>query len=341
MASPITEGTKASSALSSKDINILGEQIHIKISKDFSFAKYTIIYTINNSFRSNKIPLLFLALDYKADFKVWLNNEPVEIKSIPNDYVNIDRSKFRGFSENFKANEGEAERVYVSFENNKVDIYSIEDLKFFETNLATGIHQIKVEYIANVWEDKSDWVKSLSFRYSLSPAKYWKSFNSLSIKIQQEENQEISTNLGTEKEIINQFKYWHFKTLPANFIVIKYKPKQTAFLNILINISPNGFMWLFGVIATLIHLLVLIKNRTSNNKKNKLIVVIGSLIVPFLTMLVYNSSFSFIDNMIGVNASRFHGYYILIFGLYPFVMPIYWLIMHLINRFLIRNELAI
>lgn len=333
MASPYIEGSKTSSALSSKQIDVLREQIFIKIDKEFKTAKYTIIYTIDNKIETNRIPLLFLALDYKDEFKVWLNNLPVKTENITDDYREDTSIKFQEFNNNFIDTDG-VKQVKVFFEKDKYDTYSLTDLKYFEAPLKKGIHQIKVEYTAEVWEDRSDWVKKLSFRYSLSPAKHWRSFKSLSIRVEQEGNQVFSANIGRGKKAANQYTYWVFDQLPSEVLIFTHQAKVSKLASQMIMIGPDGFMWITFCLLTIFHLIALYVYRNSTKNKRTVILIAGSLLIPFITFLIYNLSFGFIDEMIGPYASKHHGYYILIFGLYPIVMPIYWLAMFLINKYI-------
>ncbi len=337
MASPVTEKTKVASALSSKDIDILSEDIQININRLFTEAKFTVTYHINNNTANAEIPLLFLALDYKADFKVWLDGVPVEIKNIPDEYRKLSESKFKNFSHNFNGAEGETEQVSIQFEKNYSNTYELQDLKYFEAILSKGAHQIKVEYIAEAWEDQSEWVKALTFKYSLSPVKHWKSFKNLRVSITQDSSQAYTTNLGKTKNGNNKLAQWTFKTLPADYIEISYQAQVGKFADTLLAIEPSGLMYAFGTLFLMIHLFILYKNQKASPSKSNRIVLFGSAIVPFLAMLIYSFSFSFIDYIIGADASRFHGYYILIFGLYPFVALGYWLAIYLINRFGIRK----
>jgi len=198
MSSPIQEGTLSSSAFSSKDINILSEKINIKIDKQFKTVKFIIEYTIQSDIIGRQIPLLFYAQDYKDSFFVWVDNQRVAIQNIPYKYTHFHNSPFSGFSgvKHGNVNNNESDEVSIHWNKNSSYVYKINDLKYFETDILKGTHKVRVEYTANVWTDISGWIKKYSFRYSLTPAKFWKSFGTLTINIQQEgEVRELSTNL--------------------------------------------------------------------------------------------------------------------------------------------------
>ncbi len=60
--------------------------------------------------------------------------------------------------------------------------------------------------------------------------------------------------------------------------------------------------------------------------------IAGSLIIPAIILFYYVYSFEIIDNAIGVNASRYHGYNFLVVFIYPVLMPVYIIIMWLVDR---------
>lgn len=63
MASPISDGTTVSTAYSSKDIDILSENINIKIDKGFHQADYDVTYEVYSAEKGYRIPLVFEVFD--------------------------------------------------------------------------------------------------------------------------------------------------------------------------------------------------------------------------------------------------------------------------------------
>ena len=256
MASPIWEGTHVSSAFSSEDVDILSEKIHIKIDEDFKTASYTVEYFVSCETAGNQIPLLFLAKDYKGSFKVWVDNLEVKILKIPATYSHIGASPFNKFSNSFvqSSNKNETESVSIFWHPNFGSNYNFNDFKYFETALTKGEHKIRVEYIADVWTNISDWVKVYSFRYSLSPAKYWKSFGSLEITLQNCFQKFLTTNLGEKSNgKIDGVATWKFTNLPADFFEITYIPEISNLSKKLIKIGPERLAILFGAFLFIIH----------------------------------------------------------------------------------------
>ena len=80
MASPVYPGSYPMSVVSSKDMDILNEDIHIRIDKYFKRAFYQVEYTVQSDQEGFQIPLLFYAKDYFGKFKVWVDGKEVELK---------------------------------------------------------------------------------------------------------------------------------------------------------------------------------------------------------------------------------------------------------------------
>lgn len=340
MASPYQQGTTASSAFSSKNIDILSENILIKIDRNFKTAHYFIEYTIKNEKDGIQIPLLFYAKDYHNNFKVWLDDKEMSILNTPENYVEQENSQFDNFSYLFC--EEKKDNPYTKFYLDE-DIgfkVNINDLKYFEALLTKGEHKIRVEYIGTTWIDKWDWIKEYSFRYSLSPAKYWKSFGKLNVTIIQELEKDIAVNLGIPTNgKIGRISKWTFNKLPKEDIEIRYIPKINHISQKLISIGPFKLMLIFGLIVLIIHLLLIVwYRRTFKTAKYSWVVLIGSIIFPYIVLYSYMDFFDIIDNLIGKHASRFHGYTFFIMLTYPFVAPLYWLIIKEVDKLFISKS---
>lgn len=345
MSSPIWEGTKSSSAISSKDINILSERIFIKIDSNFQTAKFTVEYKIQSDIPGKQIPLLFYAQDFKDSFFVWLDNKRIGIQNVPIKYY--ENSSFLNFSNSLN-NEYNKDEITIYWEKNSGNIYKLSDLKYFEADIEKGIHIVRVVYTATVWTDISGWVKEFSFRYSLTPAKHWKSFGKLDIIVEQEGRiRQVKTNLGLPNEKrIKSINTWTFNKLPAEYIEISFSPKPGNFAGALLKIGPFGLSLIALFILAIAHLLLTLSYRRSNlQKKYSLVVILGSILVPFLFLLAYMYSYDIIDNAIGENAGRHHGYVFLSIILYPIFLIIYWLIFWIIDRLykkkLVKSEIKV
>ncbi len=337
MASPVRRGTESATVFSSRDIDIFSETIHITINPDFTTAKFIVEYTIYSDTSGTQIPLLFYARDYKDSFMVWVNNQRVNIRDIPDEYAAIEHSPFSAFSHSFnKDDEADGQnKVMIYWQEHNGSAYELNDLKYFETPLSEGKHVVRITYTANAWKDISGWVSTSSFRYSLSPAKFWKSFGTLHVTIEQEGTvRQLSTNIGVPEEKDIQAKNnWTFASLPAEYIEISSTPVVSTLASILIALSPLGLTIISGIILLALHL-VLVKayRRRNPERKYSPVVVWGSLLVPFLILLGYIFSFGLIDAAIGKDAGRYHGYTFLVMVLYPVLLLFYWLVVWLVDR---------
>lgn len=336
MSSPIWEGTKASSAFSSKDIDILGETIRIKIDKDYKTARYIVEYSIKSEVGGKQVPLLFFAQDYKDSFRVWLDGQPVSLLDVPEQYIRAEKPPFNSFAGSFeKGGADEPRSVSIYWDKNPGYVYTINDLKYFEANINKGVHKVRVEYTASVWTDISGWVKEYSFRYSLTPARFWKSFGTLNVQVEQEGVvRPLVTNLGqpNEKEI-GATNSWTFNQLPGEYLKLSYTPETGSLAKTLMGVGPFGLTMGLGLVLFMLHLYASsLYRRRHLHKKYSLVVILGSLLVPFLILIGYVYTFDVIDNAIGSEAGRHHGYVSLVVFLYPLLMPFYWIVLWLIDR---------
>ncbi|HRE41419.1 MAG TPA: hypothetical protein PLG90_08785 [Ignavibacteria bacterium] len=336
MASPIVEGTYSASPYSSRDIDILKEKIFIKLSSDFKTAKFNIEYNIKTDIDGKQIPLLFYAKDYKDGFKVTIDGKPIELIEIPEDYTKTEGTPFEKFSDSFikPDEEGGVEYVKIYWYKNSGYRYYLRDLKYFEVDLSAGEHKILVEYTADAWVDRYNWVKEYSIRYSLYPARYWKSFGELEITIDATElKSEYKTNLGFPGTgDINKVGVWKFNAIPEDYIVLEYYPPISGYANFLLTLQPSGMTAIVSVILILLHLIFIYLYRKKNPaKKFSLAVILGSLVIPLIILWFYVYSFDIIDSAIGNEAGSYHGYTFLSIALYPFLMPVYLVVMWLID----------
>ena len=324
MASPIREGTYGSSAFSSRDIDIIKERLLVTIDKDFKTAAYVIEYTIKTDSPGKQIPLLFHAKDYLGYFQVFVDGKETELKEIPQEYLSNRDSSFSKF-------EGAFEIQWNKYESDRCNL---SDLKYFETDLTKGEHQIRVEYVARAWIDTHGWVNEYSFVYSLSPAKNWRSFAHLEITLNATSfGKPLTTNLGQPTSgKLETIAVWNFDALPANNFEITYQPKMSSITRTLIKIGPFRLTVTIGLIITLLHLIRIKQFRKKQPTGRSWVLLVGSIVNPFLIICSYMMSFSVIDYTIGPDAGGYHGYTFFIIFLYPIITPAYWILMWLADH---------
>lgn len=337
MASPFREGTETGSAISSKDINILSEKIFIKVGGDLKTATFIVEYNIESQYSGFQIPLLFHAEDFKDSFLVWVDEHKVQVRDIPFSYNQ--NPAFSGFSEALE-NDVDGNDTTIYWQKNVVSRYKKAHLKYFEADIGKGVHKIRVQYTANSWRDLSGWVQKISYRYSLTPARYWKSFGSLEIIVQQNEAiKKIKSNFGqpNETQIKNTSK-WTFNKLPGETFELSITPKVNGFAIILMTLQPFGLCIIATMILAIIHLKLIYYYKQNNAPgKHSAVLISGSVIIPFISLLAYMYSYNLIDYAIGEAAGKLHGYVFVVMILYPIFFLLYWLTILLIDRFCFKK----
>lgn len=340
MASPVIEGTHAASAFSSSDIDILQENIRIQINSDFTKAHYIINYNIQNDKSGKQIPLLFYAADFAGSFTVYLDDIPMQLLDIAQSDLNIRDSIFSGYTTIFGKAQTDNGPLSLTWFEDAGYVIEIADLQYFIADISAGTHIIRVEYDADAWVNRSDWVKQYSFRYALAPAKQWRSFQNLTVTIDSADpNNIFSTNLGNENLAPGtSIQQWKFKEIPSDFILISFTPDISKKAHVLLNLQPVGIAIILSCIAALLHIVFVIRYRKKNqNKKRSWVLIAGSLINPLLFLIFYLYAFTWIDSAIGTHASKYHGYTFLVLLLYPVIMPLYWGILYLIDKYVKRQ----
>lgn len=224
MACPFIWGTNSSTALTSKDIDIIRENLFIKIDRKFEEAKYRIQYFIETPKSGVQIPLLFFAKKYKGDFEVWLDDKEIEIKKIDEYIRKVKGTKFQEFDKYFDkptVNKDDPETISVYWSEHMGDVIEISDLQYFEVNLSKGKHCIEVRYTSDSYTliDQKDF-----FIYSLSPASLWKSFNKLHVEVDNTSfGREIETNLGSPLTgKLDSIATWEFNKIPYKFLELTF-----------------------------------------------------------------------------------------------------------------------
>lgn len=325
MASPYMQGTVMSEAYSSRHMDILHEQIKIT-HLDVYQAKFTIVYTIKSDRSGWSVPLIFDTMTdrYSEDgeFKVWVDDKEFSVYKIPSSYEEKESLRWM-------------DSLDYHFSYSQNDVPNLIGLKYFEAQLPEGIHTIKVEYTALAGQNLWGSIKEFYYTYNLKPASYWRSFGSLDIEIDATAlNGEYRVNFaGTDSIPPGAVSHWHFTQLPQDEFSIAFIPRISKFAQIFNSIGPDVLTFLFSVLFTILHILFILKYRTAHpNQRYSLVVIIGSIFLPIIFCLIFMLSFSLIDLVIGEFASGRHGYTFLIFFIYPVLMPIYWVIMWLIDR---------
>ncbi|MCR6642853.1 MAG: hypothetical protein NVV82_28650 [Sporocytophaga sp.] len=332
MASPYRDGTISGSAMTNRNIDILNEKIFIELHKENHTALYKIDYYIKCDSSGMQVPLLFYAVNYQDNFNVWIDNKKVKVEDIPEGSSDVNRHPLQNFEETLKSSD---------WVQNLGQELEFKDIKYFEVELTEGDHHIHVEYTGQAMTYRGDWVNKYSYTYSLYPAKFWRSFNSLEIAIKiLNGDTDLKTNLGNPMTgPLDSTAVWRFDKLPADEIKFSYIPQVNFLAKTLINVTPFGLTMLFFISMTVVHYRHIHKHRINNpDKKYSWVNIVGIIVVPLLTLIWFIWSFELIDTVIGEEASRYHGYTFLVIIFYPVVLLFYWYILRLVTSFLFAKR---
>lgn len=316
-------------------VDVVHEDLFIKIDSTFNNATFNVNYYINSSKDGFQIPFLFYASEYLDFFSVKIDGIEVRIKDIPADLKVPENTKFKDFSYLFEYRYNGDRSIVINESSHNWFSIRLSDMIYFETNISKGKHIIEVNYIASNWADFTKPLKEYSFRYALTPAKYWKSFGTLSIKVDATDfEHELKSNLGqTTKGDLKSIAEWKFDKLPTDILEINYKPSVSVIAQLLLYINTVRLMIITGVILAIAHLMLVIRYRKKKPLKHySLVVILGSVLVPLLFLMSLMFYSYLIALAIGEHASGRYGNYFFALLYYPEIMPVYWFVYWLIDR---------
>ena len=326
MASPIIDGTNASTAYSSKDIDILSENIDINIAEGFNQADYDVTYEIYSAKEGDRIPLVFevfdnIGNDADKSFIVEVDGQAVPV------LINYD---YESHSKSLSAYHDPETDTAVPFNN---------DAKYFEIHLSEGNHVINVKYSAYPTVNRSDWTNQYIYSYSLKPAKTWKSFGDLTVNLKiADDSKYLKTNLGEPLSgMIKADSKWFFDHLPQDVLEISYQPQPMPLAQWLINLDSLILLLFLICLLGGAHYGLMYWSRKKSLKKAWMVTWLGILIVPFIVLMIVFYKICLIDWLLGEHASRYHGYtiFIIIFG-YPLTLLVYLIIMKMCDSYFKR-----
>lgn len=338
MANPLIKGTLGSRPFVSQYVDVTHEDLSIVLDDDFKYALFNVKYHINASKAGYQIPFMFYASEYKDAFSIKIDGKEVKVIDIPYNYYNIPKhSKFKDFTCFFDENSTEEYSKSVLIKESATNGFSVDlrDMIYFETNISEGDHIIEVNYRARHWRDTWGKLNKYSFRYALSPAKYWRSFGTLSITVDATNfDNLIDSNIGTPDEGgLDAIAIWHFEELPTEILMVNFHPTINRVANFLLIVDPFGLALMTLLILAICHFYLVKKFRVKYpSKQYSIIVILGSFLVPFVFELSWIYYYSLIDWFIGEHASRRHGHIIFVFIFYPLILLIYWGVFVVLDR---------
>jgi hypothetical protein len=306
-------GTMGPTVVSSRQLDILHEQINITIDNAFRYAQFDIEYIIKSDSTGLQIPLLFYAASFNSDFRVMLDGREVELQSVPDVYIAPDDPVFGNFLHAFEnanshvKNEKYEPAIWIRWAEHDYDYCRLADLHYFQVNLSKGQHTISVRYTAEYSRRAAGRLHQYSFMYSLSPAQHWRSFGSLEINVNSTAfDQPIENTLGPPTSgNIDSVASWKFDALPAEHFSITYTPQISGLAKALVYIGPGILTAFVVVVLIIIHVYLMVRYRNRNPEARFTAVrLIGSLLNPVLFFVAYAQVNELIDAAIGPEAAR-------------------------------------
>lgn len=327
MASSEIFGSKGAAPLVSRQLDVLSEILHIRAFGRLDSAAVHASYRISvPPGIHGELPLLFVAMDIHDGMRVLYDGRPVLLEA-----TNTLTSESY-----FDPKEGREEEVVVNFwGTNGGWVYRRKDLQAFTLDVAPGEHTVDVYYTASPWIERGDWIRETSIRYSLSPARHWKSFGPLEVVVEVPEAGGLfRTTLKEPAEgSLPGRAVWRFEDIPSDLVEISFTPKISPLARTLMGLSPFGLSMGGGAVLLLLHIRWMHRYRVNGHRGRSMPRIIGALLVPLGFLFAFLYSYDLIDMAIGPDAGRFHGYTFMYLLLYPVIMPLYALGCWLLDRF--------
>jgi hypothetical protein len=327
MASPEIHGSKGAAPLVSRQLDVLSEILHIRAFGKLDSAAVHASYRISvPPGVRGPLPLLFVAMDIHDAMRILYDGRPIALEaSTPAD-----------FSSHLNPEKGRKDEVVLNFwGGNGGWVYRMKDLQAFTLEVSPGEHTVDVYYTASPWIDRGHWIRETSIRYSLSPARHWKSFGPLEVIVEVPEAEGLfrsSLKAPTEGSLPGR-AVWRFTEIPADVINVSFTPKVGPLARTLMGLSPFGLALAVGAVLLLLHIRWMHRFRANGHRGRSMPLIIGVLLAPLGFLITFLFSYDLIDMAIGPDAGRFHGYTIFYLGLYPIITPFYGLGCWLLDRF--------
>jgi len=335
--------TVSGSPFLSRYVDISHEDLVIKINKDFTRADISVKYHIQAEKQGRQIPLLFVASDYSSNFEAFIDGKAIKFKRTMPGVELLEKTPLVDFLAVF----GDKLRDFRNASVNNLGFYvSPDDLIFFEADIDKGKHLIEVSYTAKYWQIAHNNINHRTFRYALSPAKYWKSYGTLDLTIDARsiDHDILKNNLAINLPLpdsgnFNTLSHWQFNKMPSDIIEISQTPSLNLVAKLLHTMGSTGLAYFLGISLIIMHLLLLYSYRSHYpDKRFSPVLIIGNLVIPLLILssgLIYNYLFSY---ALGELAAPLHGayYYMLLFS-YPLVFLVYGTLALLVD-FYFKNK---
>jgi hypothetical protein len=320
MAKPWNDGSEHSILFSSKGIDVIKEHIGIKIiSNDDYLARFQIRYELNTPI-AQALPLLFIASDLFNEPIVTVNGKTIKITHLKKNTAK--ELEQMSFLEPYQD-----EYVRVHYEKNESILVRLDDLAYFVGDLQKGTNIITVAYDSRLESNNFGFTTDLTFKYSLAPSKYWKSFGPIKIDLELPEKYQFKEcSIGSPDHQNGKNLSWTLKQVPDTDLQISMKPVVPVISAILLFLDPLGIATIAFIILVYVHVNRIKKHRIQQVPRYNWGLAIGNIVIPPLIYAIYFGAYDLIEWTLGDLSLGKHGYIFLM----VFTLPVFWVIYDLI-----------
>lgn len=317
MASPYRGGSGVNEALTSLDIDIVSEQIQVRILDKYR-VQYRVAYNVRSDREGRQVPLVFdtKQSEYRGfdmEFKVWVDGREVEVGSLSDQNDTV-----KAFADSLNR--------FFNTVDDRWNLYN--RYRYFEVDLSAGEHTIEVQYLAEAQISTWGMVKEYAFIYNLEPAHRWRSFGQLDVEVDASAFPH-SVDVEFDSTVrVDSIARWHFDSLPQDEFVIRYNPPIGTLAKVLIWIDPAGLTFLFSLLLMWWHWKAMRSYRGRYPyRRFSWVMLVGSFALMLVVSIAILLFTELTDWVIGDEASGRHGYIILfVIMIYILFQPLYLLV---------------
>lgn len=326
--SPNRHGAMAARPFLSEHVQVLHEDLTIRIDGSFNTAYFDQTFQIKTAQSGSQIPFLLYTGDILTSLKVFVDGEEVKVQEIDG-VRNIKHSPFADFAYQFEQISQPVDSTslleIMGVENRQINIWP-DQMSYFEADLSEGEHTIRITYSARKAFKGDDWVGTSSFSYSLSPSQYWEGFGSFSLTLDGSEfDQPFTTNLREpESGNLASVAKWSLTSMETEVISIDFTPEIKGTARTLIAIGPFWMAQILGFLLLLTHIFLMYSWKKKYPKyRFSWHWFAGAILAPFLYFVGWELCYEWIEYALGDASTGYRGDGAFLLWLAIIVVPLY------------------
>jgi hypothetical protein len=329
------------------NVHVFNQVLTFKPDENFVSGKFTLESDFEVTSDSVNIPFLFYVFEGGNSPKfqpsnsilIWIDGKLMNNMTVADYEKNRDSILWTNFQVEIDNNNSKYRSI-------SLDPYGMffDELLLFDSLIGKGYHHLKLEYLATSAAEFDRWLINRAFEFNLEH--YIKrETDEFVFKLDGSDcKKEMSFNfLGHDVQTSGEIKSWKIKTFSNKKLTVNYNPELGKFSAFLVALDPNLILILIFALLLYIHISWIIKYRKINfHKRFSVVAWLGSWLCPIIVAFLYVFYIDFVDFTIGDDAAENH-HALLIIIFYPFVMPVYWLVISAIDiryrdKFRLMNE---